>query len=163
MLEPANPSLELSLADEAATEALGAKLAATLRPGVCVHLEGELGTGKTTLVRGCLRALGYAGRVKSPSYTLVEPYALSKLSLYHFDFYRLHEPTEWLDAGFRDYFNDVSVCLVEWPRMAGELLPPPDLRIALSHLPGANGRRARIEAVSSQGRAMLCCIASTAA
>lgn len=163
MLEPANTTLELSLADEHATETLGARLAATLRPGLCVYLEGELGTGKTTLVRGCLRALGYAGRVKSPSYSLVEPYALSKLSLYHFDFYRLREPTEWLDAGFRDYFNDVSVCLVEWPRMAGERLPPPDLRIALNHLPHASGRQARIEALSPQGRAMLCCISNTAA
>lgn len=154
---PVAPLL-LSLADERATTALGARLAGALAAGVQVQLRGELGTGKTTLVRGCLRALGYVERVKSPSYSLVEPYKLSKLSLYHFDFYRLREPTEWLDAGFRDYFNDASVCLVEWPEMAGDTLPLPDLQIHLEH--AGQARKAMLKALSPRGEAMLRSISS---
>ena len=88
-----------------------------------VHLRGDLGSGKTTLARGLLRGLGYAGRVKSPTYTLVELYIDSRLNLYHFDFYRFHDPSEWHDAGFREYFNERSICLVEWPEKAAGLLP----------------------------------------
>ncbi|HKO89049.1 MAG TPA: tRNA (adenosine(37)-N6)-threonylcarbamoyltransferase complex ATPase subunit type 1 TsaE [Burkholderiales bacterium] len=150
----------LPLEDEKGTHALGARLAGALRAGVHVQLEGELGTGKTTLVRACLRALGYRERVKSPTYTLVEPYELSKLCLYHFDFYRLHEPQEWLEAGFRDYFNDASVCLVEWPEKAGATLPPADLRIRLEY--ANKGRRATLIAVSPMGLAMLQSISSGA-
>ncbi len=119
------------LPDEAATDALGAELARVLVPGLVIHLSGHLGAGKTALVRAMLRALGYLGKVKSPTYTLVELYAISRLDLYHFDFYRFNDPHEWIDAGFRDYFNDDSVCLVEWPEKAGDLLPSPDLRIGL--------------------------------
>ncbi|HKY00922.1 MAG TPA: tRNA (adenosine(37)-N6)-threonylcarbamoyltransferase complex ATPase subunit type 1 TsaE [Burkholderiales bacterium] len=145
--------LALELPEEAATVALGARLAQSLVPGLAVYLEGELGTGKTTLVRACLKALGYVGRVKSPTYTLVEPYELSRLSLYHFDFYRLNEPREWLDAGFRDYFNDASVCLVEWPEKAGELLPPPDLNIHLQYKDP--GRKATLQAMTPRGATLL--------
>ncbi|MFO7190128.1 MAG: tRNA (adenosine(37)-N6)-threonylcarbamoyltransferase complex ATPase subunit type 1 TsaE [Pseudomonadota bacterium] len=144
--------LELHLPDETATEALGARLADVLVPGLSIHLEGDLGAGKTTLVRACLRALGYPGKVKSPTYTLVEPYTVSKLQLYHFDFYRLREPREWLDAGFRDYFNADAVCLVEWPEKAAEL-PAPDLRIALRHAP--SGRDAMLVALSPAGERLL--------
>ena len=153
--------MQLPLADENATSLLGAKLAVSLQPGSGIYLRGELGTGKTTLVRACLKALGYAGRVKSPTYTLVEPYELSRLSLYHFDFYRLQGAQEWLEAGFRDYFNDNSVCLVEWPEKAGTLLPSPDLEIRLKY---ANpGRSAEIEALSSRGLLMLQSISNGAA
>src|SRR3970040_2186138 len=107
-------SLDISLPDAAATEALGAALAAGVAPGRVLHLRGELGTGKTTLVRGLLRALGHRGRVKSPSYSLLEPYTLSSLNLYHFDFYRFKDRSEWLSSGFREYFNPDSVCIVEW-------------------------------------------------
>ena len=96
-----------------------------------IYLSGELGSGKTTLVRGLLRALGYEGRVKSPTYTLVELYSVSRLNLYHFDFYRFKNRAEWLSSGFRDYFNPESVCVVEWPERAGDLLPPADLGIRL--------------------------------
>jgi len=92
----------VGLADEPATQRLGAALAAGIAPGRVLHLSGELGAGKTTLVRGLLRELGHTGRVKSPTYPLVELYVVSRLNLYHFDFYRFKDPTEWIDAGFRD-------------------------------------------------------------
>lgn len=143
------PVMMLELADEAATMVLGARLAAALRPGMVVYLQGDLGAGKTTLVRGILRALGYGGRVKSPTYTLVESYVLSRFTLQHYDLYRMIDPREWLDAGFRDDCNAATLCLVEWPDKAAGLLPPPDLRIQLS-LSGA-GRKAFIYADSDQG------------
>jgi tRNA threonylcarbamoyladenosine biosynthesis protein TsaE len=137
------------LADEAAMLALGNLLAATIMPGMYVALSGNLGSGKTTLTRGLLRGLGYQGKVKSPTYTLVELYTLSKLDLYHFDFYRFNDPQEWLDAGFRDYFEPRNVCVVEWPERAQGLLPTPDLKIALSV--EAGGRRAYIAAETEHG------------
>jgi tRNA threonylcarbamoyladenosine biosynthesis protein TsaE len=96
-----------------------------------IYLSGDLGAGKTTLARGLLRGLGYAGRVKSPTYTLVEVYEFSRLYLYHFDFYRFNDPQELAEAGFRDYFNSDSVCLVEWPEKAAARLPAADLRILM--------------------------------
>lgn len=125
------PVLEFELPDEAATCALGAALAPTLRPGLSVHLHGDLGAGKTTLVRAILTALGHPGRVKSPTYTLVELYTVSRLNLYHFDFYRFRDTHEWREAGFSDYFDGGNVCLVEWPEKAGAELPAPDLDITL--------------------------------
>lgn len=120
-----------ALADEAATLAMGADIAPHLRGGMTLYLEGDLGAGKTTLVRGLLRALGYAGRVKSPTYTLTEIYSLPDFELYHFDLYRMHDPREWLDAGFREVASVNTVSLVEWPEKAAGLLPPPDVRIQL--------------------------------
>lgn len=139
--------------DPQATEALGAALAAGVAPGRVLHLRGDLGAGKTTLVRGLLRALGYAGRVKSPSYTLVEPYKLSSLHFYHFDFYRLKDRSEWLSSGFREYFNPHSVCVVEWPENAGDLLAIPDLEVELKF--AAAGRDATVKARSPAGEAWL--------
>ncbi len=143
----------LDLPDEAATLALGAALAPHLVPGLVLALRGELGAGKTTLVRGLLRALGHAGRVKSPTYTLVEVYEVSRLSLYHFDFYRFHDPSEWIDAGFRDVFNGRNVCLVEWPERARGQLPPADLEIALEVT--EPGRSATLTALSPAGERLL--------
>lgn len=117
------------LPDEAATLAFGSRLADALTPGLTLYLEGELGAGKTTLVRGVVRALGFAGRVKSPTYTLAESYALPAFELYHFDLYRMRDPREWLDAGFRDLDDAVTVRMVEWPQRAQGFLPPPDLRL----------------------------------
>jgi tRNA threonylcarbamoyladenosine biosynthesis protein TsaE len=122
----------MHLPDEAATRALGARLARVIEPGLALYLRGDLGSGKTTLVRGLLRGLGYHGRVKSPTYALVELYIVSRLNLYHFDFYRFKDPSEWRDVGFNEYFNDVSVCLVEWPERAAGLLPAADLDIAFA-------------------------------
>ena len=119
--------------DEAATLRLGEVLAAGTGHGLVLHLKGELGSGKTTLARGLIRALGHAGPVKSPTYTLVEPYGDLRLNLYHFDFYRFKDRSEWLSSGFREYFGPESLCIVEWPERAGDLLAPPDLEIHLRY------------------------------
>jgi tRNA threonylcarbamoyladenosine biosynthesis protein TsaE len=124
--------LHLNLPDAAATRRLGEALAAGAVAGRVLHLSGDLGSGKTTLVRGLLQALGHAGRVKSPSYALVEAYALSSIHFYHFDFYRFRNESEWLSSGFQDYFNPGAVCVVEWPERAGKLLAPPDLQVRLA-------------------------------
>lgn len=138
------------LDDESKTLELGARLARALHPGLRIYLSGDLGAGKTTLVRGCLRALGYQGRVKSPTFSLVELYEFSRLYLYHFDFYRFEDPTEWSDAGFRDAFSGSGVCIVEWPQKAAGRLPAADLEITLEHV-GA-GRAVRISAETEQGK-----------
>ncbi|HEY3327967.1 MAG TPA: tRNA (adenosine(37)-N6)-threonylcarbamoyltransferase complex ATPase subunit type 1 TsaE [Novimethylophilus sp.] len=141
------------LPDEAATLALGGRLALALAPGLVIWLRGNLGAGKTTLTRGLLRGLGFQGKVKSPTYTLVESYVISGLYLYHFDLYRFVDPEEWDAAGFRDYFNNESICLVEWPEKADELLPVPDLEIRLV-VHGA-GREAVLSAHTEHGKQCL--------
>lgn len=123
------------LKDEAATVQAAAMLAMQLRPGQVIYLHGDLGAGKTTLVRGILHALGHVGKVKSPTYTIVEPYNLALASCYHFDLYRFQDPEEWEAAGFRDYFNTSSICLVEWPERADQVLPPADIEIHFDILP----------------------------
>jgi tRNA threonylcarbamoyladenosine biosynthesis protein TsaE len=145
--------LAAHLDDEPATLELGALLAGVLRGGLKIYLSGELGAGKTTLVRGLLRSLGYQGRVKSPTFTLVELYKVSRLDLYHFDFYRLKEPQEWADAGFREAFAAAAVCLVEWPEKAASRLPRADLRIRLEHADA--GRSVRLAADTDEGRQCL--------
>jgi tRNA threonylcarbamoyladenosine biosynthesis protein TsaE len=137
------------LPDEAATQRLGENLARTLVPGLVVFLEGDLGAGKTTLARAMIRALGHAGPVKSPTYALVEVYVVSSLYLYHFDFYRFESPEEFLDAGFGEYFNEASVCLVEWPDKAAGCVPSPDLCIHLQH--AGSARVAELAASSERG------------
>ena len=146
-------TIVLDLPDEAATLALGAALAPTLHPGLVITLEGDLGAGKTTLVRGLLRALGYANKVKSPTYTLVEVHVVSGLNLYHFDFYRFNEPEEYLDAGLDEYFQGDGVCLVEWPDKAGTYMPRPDLRVRLSVV--GEARKAELSALGAKGAACL--------
>ena len=121
----------LYLPDESATLAFGAALARALAPGLWIALRGDLGAGKTTLVRGLLTALGHCGPVKSPSYTLVEPYLLSSLNFYHFDLYRFRDESEWHDNGFSEYFGLDSVCAIEWPEKAAGLLPIADLDIRI--------------------------------
>ncbi|MEW5768849.1 MAG: tRNA (adenosine(37)-N6)-threonylcarbamoyltransferase complex ATPase subunit type 1 TsaE [Pseudomonadota bacterium] len=143
-------NVAVALADDAATLDLGRRLAEVLVPGLSVWLLGDLGAGKTTLARGVLRGLGFAGRVKSPTYTLVELYALSRFNLYHFDLYRIADPDEWEDAGFREYFNPGSVCLVEWPEKASGMLPGPDLRIHLEF--AESGRLAHVEGLTEEGK-----------
>ena len=118
-----------------------------------LYLRGDLGSGKTTLVRGLLRALGYEGRVKSPTYALVELYTVSRLDFYHFDFYRFNDPEEWRDAGFREYFNHTSVCLVEWPEKAAGLLPDADLDVAFEFV--GDGRDLSVSAGTQSGKACL--------
>ena len=140
-----------TLPAEADTLDLGGALATALAPGLVIYLIGELGAGKTTLARGLLRGLGYTGKVKSPTFTLVEVYEVSRLYLYHFDFYRFSDPRELGEAGFREYFNPQSVCLVEWPEKSNKAagLPAADLRIVLEV--AGSGRNVAIFADSEAG------------
>lgn len=138
--------------------ALGESLGRSLTPGLVIYLSGALGAGKTTFARGILRGLGYPGKVKSPSYALVELYKLSSLYLYHFDFYRLDNPSGWIDAGLRDYFGTAAVCLVEWPEKAAGTLPSADIEIHLAL--AAEGRDIRLAAQSSAGQRCLSSLAS---
>ncbi len=144
---------ELYLADAAETEALGAAIARGLRPGLVVYLRGDLGSGKTTLVRGLLHQLGHTGAVKSPTYTLVEDYVFADLAIYHFDLYRLGDPEELELIGIRDYLDGRSCCLVEWPERGAGALPPADLEIELRHR--KTGRDAHLRGVTMAGQVLL--------
>jgi tRNA threonylcarbamoyladenosine biosynthesis protein TsaE len=143
----------IELAREADTLALGASLARDARGGLVLYLSGDLGTGKTTLARGLIRALGYPGAIRSPTYALVEVYELSSIHLYHFDFYRFKNQREWEDAGFRDYFGPHALAIVEWPERAGDLLAPADLEIRLEF--AGTGRLARVRSASERGERWL--------
>ena len=144
---------ERHLDSAAATEALGARLAAALAPGCVLYLSGELGAGKTTLVRGLLRALGHRGTVKSPTYTLVEPYQVADRRLFHWDLYRLADPEELEFLGLRDQVDGEAVLLIEWPERGRGELPAADLAVTLDYA-GA-GRTCRLESGSPTGQAML--------
>ncbi len=122
-----------AVADEAAMLALGAQLAHQFAHGGVITLQGDLGAGKTTLVRGILRELGHAGTVKSPTYTLVEPYHLAGMEVYHFDLYRLADPEELEYMGIRDYLKPNALCLIEWPEKAGDFMPPVNLQITIAY------------------------------
>ena len=137
----------LRLADSAATEAAGAALSALLRgrPGGVVYLEGDLGAGKTTLARALLRALGVTGAIKSPTYTLVEPYEVAGLRLLHMDLYRLMTAEELYGLGVFDDPPGQCWWLVEWPTKAAGVLPPADLRLLLTALPGGEGRQLELQ------------------
>ncbi|HCY63621.1 MAG TPA: tRNA (adenosine(37)-N6)-threonylcarbamoyltransferase complex ATPase subunit type 1 TsaE [Oxalobacteraceae bacterium] len=145
------------LHDEAGTVALGESLAQALAPGLTIYLHGDLGAGKTTLTRALLHAAGYAGHVKSPTYTLAEPYAVTlggkPVEVIHFDLYRMGSPEEFLDAGFREHFNQATVCLVEWPEKAQGVLPAPDIEVFLGIT--ETGRDVELQGLSEQGKACL--------
>ncbi len=143
------------LPDESATQALAAALAAqpSLR-NAFVELHGNLGAGKTTLVRHLLRALGVSGRIKSPTYAVVEPHEVPGLNVWHFDFYRFNDPREWEDAGFRDLFASPGLKLAEWPEKASGLLPGADLAIALQ-VQADESRLATLTARTPAGAALL--------
>jgi len=130
-MQPVIPEIELMLRDLAATSALAAAIAPHVRPGFVVYLSGDLGTGKTAFTRALLRALGHDGRVRSPTFTLAEPYNLSNFELYHFDFYRFGSSDEWRDLGFDELIGGDVAAVVEWPELAGQGLPAPDLWIRL--------------------------------
>jgi tRNA threonylcarbamoyladenosine biosynthesis protein TsaE len=143
----------LSLKDVAATERLGAVLATALQDGLVIFLLGDLGAGKTSLVRGVLRELGYQGAVKSPTYTLLEEYTVAGKDIIHFDLYRLSDPEELDLIGIRDYFNGKACCFIEWPQRGQGFLPNEDLQIQIS-LDG-DGRLARLSSSSESGRKVL--------
>lgn len=163
-----NRSVSMFLSDEEATGDLAARLApmlngthpalATVAPGGRIHLRGTLGAGKTSFARALLRACGITGRIKSPSYALVESYNVSNLYFYHFDFYRFSDSREWVDAGFRDFLQDHNVVLIEWPERAGDLLPPPDLEIQLDY--ADSGRQATLVPHSDKGTLWLTTLAT---
>jgi tRNA threonylcarbamoyladenosine biosynthesis protein TsaE len=144
------------LPDESATQALGGALARALLPGLVIYLHGDLGAGKTALTRALLHAAGHKGAVKSPTYTLSEPYRIAldgkTLNVIHYDLYRMSSPEEFLDAGFREDFDGKNVCIVEWPEKGEPVLPPPDVRVLLTV--SGLGRHVELQPLSSLG--LLC-------
>jgi tRNA threonylcarbamoyladenosine biosynthesis protein TsaE len=142
--------------DEAACAAFAQRLAAlpALQPDTFIALAGPLGAGKTTFVRHLLRALGVVGRIKSPTYAVLEPYEVNGLAISHFDFYRFSDPREWADAGFRDLFAAPGLKLAEWPDHAAPLLPPADWRMELEPQ-GGDQRRVTVHALTDHGRQLL--------
>lgn len=151
------PHFTAHLHDEAGTAALGAALARALLPGLAIYLHGDLGAGKTALTRAMLHAAGHSGHVKSPTYTLSEPYAIvlggRSVNLIHFDLYRMGSPEEFLDAGFREDFDGANICVVEWPEKAAAVLPPADLTISLAV--AGQGRDVELQASSELGLSCL--------
>lgn len=153
---PVLATYELFLADEDATILIAQQLAQYLSPiesAVHLYLTGDLGAGKTAFTRAFLRELGVKGRIKSPSYALLESYEVGGLAMYHLDFYRFNSPEEWVEAGFRDILEEEAVVLIEWPEKAGGLLPPPDLHLHFYYQD--EGRRLFIQAHSNKGKTWL--------
>lgn len=140
---------EIRIAGEARQEALGSALAGLIEPPLIIYLAGDLGTGKTTLARGLLRGLGHTGRVKSPTYTLLEPYELPGIYCYHFDLYRLADPEELMFLGIEDLLRPDALLLVEWPERGRGVLPEPDLIIDIAHQ--GMRRRLTFQAASEKG------------
>jgi tRNA threonylcarbamoyladenosine biosynthesis protein TsaE len=145
-------SAAVDVATVAEMEALGARMAPRLTDIRLLYLRGALGSGKTTLVRGVLRGLRYVGAVKSPTFTLVESYALPR-ELHHFDLYRLKDPEELEFLGMRDYLQGDNLCVVEWPERAGKVLPAPDVdvMIAITEM----GRHVQFTAHSARGESLV--------
>lgn len=149
-------SFKAYLPDETATAALGAALARAIQPGLVIYLHGDLGAGKTALTRALIQAAGHTGTVKSPTYTLSEPYRVTvdgePVNVIHYDLYRMSSPEEFLDAGFREDFDGKNVCIVEWPEKGEPVLPPPDVRVLLEVC--GHGREVELQALSQPG--LLC-------
>jgi len=144
---------QLDVIDAPAMEALGRRLASVCPPGSKLFLQGELGTGKTTLSRGFLHGLGHQGIVKSPTYTLVEPYQIDDLEVFHFDLYRLNDPQELESLGIRDYFSGEGICLVEWPEKGAAFLGTPDVHIHIQYQD--DHRNVRLDAKTPSGKEII--------
>ncbi len=144
-----NQNFQIILPNAAATEKFGENLAKEILAGVVIFLQGNLGAGKTTLVRGILRGLGYGGHVKSPTYTLVEPYQINQQQIFHFDLYRVNDPEELIHIGIQDYCHAESICIIEWPEKALAMLPMADLEIEMQV--ENEGRSLQIKANSELG------------
>ena len=144
-----NSRISLILSDEVATASLAQHLASQLKPGLIIYLKGDLGSGKTTLVRHVLIALGYKGRVKSPTYALLETYCVAELNLRHFDLYRLQDPEEWESAGFREELDEKNILFIEWPEKAAAFLPMAVIEISLEII--GHERRAIFHTNSTMG------------
>ncbi|NLY64220.1 MAG: tRNA (adenosine(37)-N6)-threonylcarbamoyltransferase complex ATPase subunit type 1 TsaE [Alcaligenaceae bacterium] len=159
--------LTVYLPDETSTDRLAQALASTIKPEISkgysnkpeagtggrIHLKGDLGAGKTSFARAFLRAMGVTGRIKSPTYALLESYKVSSLYLYHFDFYRFSDSNEWQDAGFRENLLEDAIVLIEWAEKAGSSLPAPDIELSLSY--ASSGRNAQIQAFSERGQSWI--------
>lgn len=143
----------VEVADEDRMQALGAAFQRACTDGACFYLRGELGAGKTTFVRGFVRGAGHSGPVRSPTFTLVESYRVAGRDIHHFDLFRLADPEELEFMGIRDYFAPGAVCLVEWPERGAGVLPPGDVRMALTYI--REGRRVRWQADTARGREIL--------
>ena len=152
-------AIDIRLDDADATETFGRHLSACRQAGAVIFLHGDLGAGKTTLVRGYLRGLGHQGPVKSPTYTLIEPYQTDRGNLYHLDLYRLSDPEELEWIGIRDLFDGESVCLIEWPQRGEGLLPEPDIHIHLTV--EGRGRRLTLEACTARGEQIVASLRSS--
>jgi tRNA threonylcarbamoyladenosine biosynthesis protein TsaE len=148
--------LSKTLIGEEAMLAFGAQLAAACSTGAIIYLIGDLGMGKTTLCRGVLQALGHAGPVKSPTYTLVEPYTLPDIIAYHFDLYRLSNPEELEYMGIRDYFLEGGLCLVEWPEKGVGVLPLADIEVRIDAI--NQGRTLTLQGQNRKGQAIIDCL-----
>ena len=142
-----------TLKNETETTDIGAKVSSCLQGGEVIYLKGELGTGKTTFVRGMLNGLGFTGNVKSPTYTIVEPYSVNNHVIYHFDLYRLDDPEELESLGIRDYCDGQSICFFEWPEKGGNLLPNADINLELAYL--GNTREVEFTSKSDIGTTIL--------
>ncbi|MGH1538030.1 MAG: tRNA (adenosine(37)-N6)-threonylcarbamoyltransferase complex ATPase subunit type 1 TsaE [Gammaproteobacteria bacterium] len=144
----------IKLIGEDATLEFAAKLASVCQPSLIIHLQGDLGSGKTTFARGFIKRLGHSGNVKSPTFTLVEPYELERMHLYHFDLYRLNDPQELEYLGIRDLFGEQGViCLIEWPERGGDELPSPDIEIQFQYQDDARG--VDLQAKSTKGQSII--------
>lgn len=145
------------LADEEATEALAANIASRIKQQTVIYLSGDLGAGKTSFCRGFIRSFGFDGKVKSPTYTLVEPYEISNWRIFHFDLYRLTDPEELEFMGIRDYFETDCLCLIEWPDKGAQLLASADLEISIEfeEQGSRQGRRIMLNALSLNGQHLI--------
>ena len=146
-------AITLDLPDETASEALAARLALSLKPSMIITFSGDLGAGKTTIIRAMLNRLGVQSPIKSPTFSLVESYESNHLLIHHFDLYRIHHEEELDYLGFRDYFTQESICCIEWPENARKALPNVDIRFKLN-MKGA-GREVQITAFSTTGKGIL--------